>query len=191
MSKDKEGNWFAKHKILTAILAIVIIGGIAAAANGGNDKVQVVDKNSDSSTAKQTKSEKTPEKTQFNIDEVISFDNKEVTVTGVERNWSTGNQFVTPESGKEFVKVQVTIKNNSNNDISYSSIDWKAKDSNNVQYDIASATFMIDGSLGSDTLSAGDTISGFLAFEVPDGDAGLKLLYSPSFWTNKKLEIVL
>ena len=53
------------------------------------------------------------------------------------------------------------------------------------------ATFMIDGSLGSDTLAAGDTISGFLAFEVPDGDAGLRLQYSPSFWTNKKLETVL
>ena len=78
-----------------------------------------------------------------------------------------------------------------NNDISYSSLDWKMKDSGNVLYDIASATFMIDGSLGSDTLTAGDTISGFLAFEVPDGDAGLRLQYSPSFWTNKKLEIVL
>lgn len=187
MSKEKSGNWFARHKVLTVVLAIAVIGGIAAAANGGND-AKVVDNNSNDTSQQAAAADKT-EKTQFKVNETISFDNKEVTVTKVERNWNTGNQFVTPESGKEFVKVQVTIKNNSNNDISYNSFDWKIKDSGNVLYDIASATFMIDGSLGSDTLAAGDTISGFLAFEVPDGDTGLKLQYSPSFWSGKKLEI--
>lgn len=185
MSKEKNGNWFARHKVVTAILIIAVIGGIAAAANGGDD-AKVVDKPGESTAQDNNK---TSEKTQFNVKETISFDSKEVTVTGVERNWNTGNQFITPEAGKEFVKVQVTIKNNSNNDITYSTIDWKMKDSGNVLYDFASATFMIDGSLGSDTLVAGDTISGFLAFEVPDGDSGLRLQYSPSFWSGKKLEI--
>lgn len=186
VSKEKQGNWFGRHKIFTVILVIAVVGGIAAAASGGGD-AKVVDTKSDDSS--QSTGDKVSEKTQFKVNEVISFDSKEVTVTEVARNWSTNNQFVVPDSGKEFVKVQVTIKNNSKSDILYNSFDWKVKDSQNVLYDIASATFMIDGSLGSDTLAAGDTVSGFLAFEVPEGDTGLKLQYSPSFWSGKKLEI--
>ena len=190
MRKDKEGNWFAKHKFLTVILAIVVVGVIAA-ASGDGDKAEVVDKQDDTGVAKQSESEKTPEKTKFNVDEVISFDDKEVTVSNVERNWNSGNEFVAPDSGNEFVKVQVTIKNSSSNQISYNTFDWKMKDSSGVIKDVDSSAFMVDGGLNSGELAEGGQVSGFLVFQVPAGDSGLVLQYSPSFWTDKKLEIVL
>jgi hypothetical protein len=34
-SAGKQKNWFARHKVLTVILALVVIGAIAAAAGGG------------------------------------------------------------------------------------------------------------------------------------------------------------
>ena len=50
---------------------------------------------------------------------------------------------------------------------------------------------MVDGGLNSGELVNGGKVSGFMIFEVPTGDTGLTLRYSPSFWTDKKLEIKL
>lgn len=186
MGKNKEGNWFSRHKVLTVILVIIVIGSIGGAMGGG-DKAQVVDKNEDNSTTEQSKSEKT----QFKVDEVISFDDKEVTVSNIERNWNSGNQFITPDSGNEFVKVQVTIKNSSSDQISYNTFDWKMKDSSGVIKDVDSSAFSVDGGLNSGELAEGGQVAGFLVFQVPAGDSGLVLQYSPTFWTNKKLEIAL
>ena len=190
MNKDKSGNWFSRHKVLTVILAFIVVGAIAAAAGGGKDDAKVVNNASDDSS-KQASTDKTPEKTQFKVDETISFDGKEVTVSNVERNWDSGNQFVTPDSGSEFVKVQVTIKNTSDDQISYNTFDWKMKNSAGVIKDVDSTAFMVDGGLNSGELAAGGEVSGFLVFQVPTGDSGLVLQYSPSFWTDKKLEVTL
>ena len=64
----KDGNWFARHKILSVIIAVVIIGGIAGAASGGKSNTDTVpnsnsDKTStDSKTTDTKKSESAKEK---------------------------------------------------------------------------------------------------------------------------------
>jgi hypothetical protein len=69
---------------------------------------------------------------EFKLGDVISFDDKEVTVTNVARNYNTGNEFSKPKDGKEFVKVTVEIKNKSKSDISYNTFDFKIKTDNGV-----------------------------------------------------------
>lgn len=126
------------------------------------------------------------------LNEAVIFDEKEVTVQSVERDWKSDNQFIAPEAGKEFVKVQVSIKNKSSQQVSYNTFDWKMKDSKGDIKDVASAAFSIDGALNSGELAATTGgKEGFLIFEVPSGDTELTLQYSPSFWTNKRLEIKL
>ena len=127
----------------------------------------------------------------YKVGDVINFDGKKVTVTSVERNWNSGNQLTVPQSGYEFVKVQITIENNSSNQISYSTYDWKLQDSKGVIKDVAFATYGVDGALDSGSLAPKGKVSGFIVFEVPIGDAGLVLQYNPSFWIDKKLEIKL
>ena len=187
MSKEKSGNWFARHKVLTVILVVIAIGVISVVASSSNDEPTVVDRNDTS--APDDASNGMPEKTTFTVDEVIAFDNKEVTVTGVERNWNSGNQFITPDSGKEYVKVGVAIKNNSSSQISYNTFDWKMKDSTGDIQGPDSVVFTIDGALSSGELAEGGTKTGFLVFEVPSGDTGLVLQYEPGFWLDKKLEV--
>lgn len=179
--QSKKKNWFAKHKILTVIgivLIIFIIGGVMGSQNQTATKVG--DANSGS---------KASEQTVFKVGDVISFDNKKVTVTSVERNWDSSNEFIKPSSGNEFVKAQVTIENNSNDQISYNPFDWKRQDSKGVIQSAAVVTFTIDGALNSGELAKNGKVSGFLVFEVPSGDSGLVLHYNPSFWSDKKLEI--
>lgn len=187
MKEEKSKNWFARHKILTVVLALIAIGVIAS-ASGGDKGAEVVNKSSNDQS-EQVGSEAAEEKTQFNVGEDISFDSKTVTISNVERNWNSGNQFITPDSGNEYVKVQVDIQNNSNNQVSYNTFDWKIQNSNGVIKDVDSAAFVADGALNSGELAANGKVSGFLVFQVPAGDEGLVLQYSPSFWTSKKLEI--
>jgi hypothetical protein len=129
--------------------------------------------------------------TSYKVGDVINFDGKKVTVTSVERNWNSGSQFTTPQSGYEFVKVQITIENDSSNQISYGTYDWQLQDSKGVIKDVAFATYSTDGALGSGDLAPNGKVSGFIIFEVPSGDTGLVLQYSPSFLSDKTLNIKL
>lgn len=49
MSKNKDGNWFGRHKILTVIGVLIVIGIIASAAGGSKSNTQTVP-NSNSDT---------------------------------------------------------------------------------------------------------------------------------------------
>ena len=50
---EKEGNWFKRHKILTVIIALVIVGIIASASGGSNSSTsnQSDDKQQSSETS--------------------------------------------------------------------------------------------------------------------------------------------
>jgi len=127
----------------------------------------------------------------FKVGDVINFDGKKVTINSVVRNWNSGSEYTAPQSGYEFVKVQITIENDSTNQISYNTFDWKMQDSKGVIKGVAFATYGTDGALDSGYLAPNGKVSGFIIFEVPSGDTGLVLQYSPLFWTDKKLEIKL
>lgn len=128
---------------------------------------------------------------EFKVGDVISFDDKEVTVTNLTRNYNTGNQFSKPKDGKEFVKVTVEIKNKSKSDISYNTFDFKIKNSDGALQDAEAETYSLSDSLSSGQLSENGKIKGSMVFEVPKGDKNLSLKYSPSFWSNKNIEIKL
>jgi hypothetical protein len=177
----KEKNWFVRHKILTVIIAIVIIGGIAGAMGGNKNDTAINTGNSSS------QSEKGAEKTEFKVGETASFNDKSITVTEVQRNYDTGNQFAKPESGKEFVIVTVNIVNNSNSNLDYNTFEFKMQDSNGVQQSEA-FTALTEGKLNTGSLAKGGKITGKLAYEVPKDDARLKLLYQNfSFFDNKAI----
>lgn len=164
---------------------IVVIVLIAIGASGANkDKATVVD-TTDSTSSDSSSS--TEEKTTFNVGEVIAFDGKEVTVKSVERNWNSGNQFITPSDGKEFVKVNVAIENKSDSEASFNTFDWKIEDSNGA-IESSAITASADDSLGSGDLAAGGKKEGSVIFEVPQ-DSSLKIHYQPSFWSSRKIVI--
>ncbi|MBH2007299.1 DUF4352 domain-containing protein [Candidatus Saccharibacteria bacterium] len=163
------------------VLIIIVIGGIGSAA-GGN-KGDTPTSTTNGTTVSETK---TPEdKTEFAVGETASFDDKSITITDVQRNYDTGNQFAQPESGKEFVLVTVEMANNSKNSMDYNTFEFKLQDSNGVQLN-ESFTALSEGKLNSGSLAPSGKVTGKLAYEVPKDDAGLKLLYqSFSFFSNK------
>lgn len=170
--------------VLGALAVIIGIYMTSAATESIDDAI-----NSDTEVVGSAESDS--EKTTYKVGDVIKFDDKQVTVTDLQRNWNSGNEYSQPDSGNEFVNVKVSIENNSDGQISYNTFDWKIKNSDGMITDVDMETYGLDGSLESGELAPGGKVSGTLVFQAPSGDEGLALQYSPSFWTDKKLEIKL
>lgn len=180
MAEKNSKPWYKRFWVWLLIIVVVIIGASAA---GGN-KNDTATNTGNSTSSQDSKQE---EKTEFKVGETATFDDKSITVSNVERNYDTGNQFAQPESGKEFVVVTVDIANNSDSTLDYSTFEFKMQDSNGVQQNEA-ITALSQGKLNSGSLAKGGKVSGKLAYEVPKGDTGLKLLYQNySFFSNKAI----
>lgn len=106
MNTKESKPWYKKWWVWL-IIVIILIG--AGGAAGNKDKTAT----NSGSASNSTETKKVEEKTEFKVGEAASFDNKTITVTDVQRNYDTGNQFAQPESGKEFVIVTVKITNDS------------------------------------------------------------------------------
>ena len=182
VSQSNKKRWYKRVWIWVIVVIVLIIAVSASSSKNTPTKV---------GSGTESSAEQKSEQTTFKPGDVIEFDQKKVTVAAPERSWNSGNQFIVPQSGNEFVKVQVTIENDSNSEATYNTFDWKLQDSSGVIKDVASAAFSVDGALNSGNLAPKGKVSGFLVFEVPAGDAGLTLRYSPSFWLDKKVEIKL
>lgn len=179
--------------VLAASLAWNINNAVSDGIKDDGSPSKISDSSNNTSEANNSQQETTTEEAPgvYNVGDVISFDNKEVTATKVEKNYNTGNEYIKPKSGKKFIKVSVKIENKSNNDISVSCYDFKVQDSNGVINTCSSETWSLDDRLDSTNLAPNGKIAGSIIFEVPSNDSDLKLIYTPSFFLNKKIEIKL
>lgn len=177
--------WFWVVIVIVAIGVCVVVGGKDdgpqkigdASTNSGGSSEQASNTNSGSSSDANTP---------FAVGDIISLDGQEVSVVSVERAYDTGNQFVTASDGNEYVKVNLQIKNNSDETKSFNAFDWKMEDSNGV-IDTYEIIAQADDALNSGDLASGGTKKGSLVFEVPAGDAGLKLHYKPNMFSSKEV----
>lgn len=172
--------WYKKWWVW--VLIVILLIGVGSAMGGGDSAPT---SGGNSSNSADNKAEE--EKTEFAVGEKATFDDKSITVTEVQRNYDTGNQFSQPESGKEFVIVTVNITNDGEGTLDYNTFNFKLQDSNGVQQNEAFSA-LSEGKLNSGSLAAGGKVTGKLAYEVPKDDAGLKLLYQDfSFFDNKAI----
>ncbi len=175
--------------IIVVIFSLIIMGSF-----GNNEPKKVAENSTTSSLSSNTtdsSSQSMGEQKEFKVGDVISFDDKELTVIAVKRNYNTGNQFSVPKSGKEFIKISVEIENKSKSEIYYNSYNFKLKDSNGSIKDLESETYSLDDSLDSGKLASNGKISGSMIFEVPKNDNNLTLIYEPSFWSSRRIEVKL
>lgn len=179
------------------VLVLAVIGGATQAndeQNASKDKpAEISDETPKTPNDEPATSDTPPDQTEgtpssenaggYKVGETMTFKDRKVTVTSVERNFSTGNEFVTPEDGKEFVKVNIAVVNTSTSKITVYAGDWKIQDGNGVidGYNVL-ATSVAKNALGiSVELAGGGQVSGALVFEVPKGDMNLELQYRASF----------
>ncbi len=155
--------------VLGVIVLLIIIGVASSGGNSTPTKVGETNTNTVSTS------------TQYKVGDVIKIGDYTLTVNKATRNWQSPADYDKPEAGKEYVLVEVTITNEGKSSASYNTFDFKMQDSNGVQ---KTETFtMADNKLNSGSLAAGGKITGNLVYDVPQDDAGLKLLFNPTFWS--------
>lgn len=137
-----------------ATIAIVVITqsiyGKAAeeATKSFNNSVEKVDKNSSSSDDSSSteddsdSSSSSSAKKDFNVGETASIKGVEYTVNNV--SYSNGDgDLNTPEDGKQYVLVDVTLKNNSKEDYEYNPLDFQlSTDGNKTDYEEVDSDFV-------------------------------------------------
>ena len=163
------------------IIVIIVIGGIYGSSQ--QDKGTVISSNGNS-----VSDNKKIEKTNFKVGETIAFDGKEVTVKSIDRDWKSDNQFIKAKDGKEFVKVNVSIVNKSDSELSFNTFDWKIEDANGAIEGPSATAFTTNDNLNSGTLAINGKKEGSVIFEVAK-DSTIKIHHQPSFWSNKKIVI--
>ncbi len=164
--KKKSRKWLW---ILGGIVVLIII----IAVSGGNGEPTKVGETN-------TAGANTNQQTEYAVNDIIKIDDYTMTVNKVERNWQSPADYDTPESGKEYVLVEVTITNEGTDSVPYNTYDFKMQDNNGVQK--TEAFTMVENSLSSGDLASGGKITGNLVYDVPLDATGLKLLFSPTFW---------
>lgn len=181
-------NFFKYFGIFVFVL---IIGFVVLALGFGSGSEQARKDNSNL-VSNNTVSTQTPiAQTDYTVGQTIENSGRQLTVTKVTRNYSTGNQFTMPKTGKEFVLITVSLKNNGNSEVMFGAFDFKVQDSNGVQSTTDASTYSLDDVLESANLAKGGNVTGSMIFEVPKDDKNLVLLYNSSFWTGQQIKVKL
>ena len=129
-------------------------------------------------SSSETQTTPKPDKSEYNVGDVIKLGARSITVGAVTRNYDSPNEYINPPEGKEWVIVPVTIVNDSDQAVSFSSTDFKIQDSKGTR---TYSTFLIDlqNELQFGEIAPKGRVEGNLPFEVPAGDAPLKLVFKP------------
>lgn len=172
------------------ILIVLVVGGIAGALGGDDDtstttKVEGETKTENPSNEAKETSE-APE--EYRVGDTVSVEGYEITVNDV--RYSDGEGYSTPEQGKQFVIMSITITNNTDEKESFNPLDFS------LNVDGVSSTTGFSFVDGIDTLNSGDldpgaSVTGNLVGEAPS-DSSLKLRYEGNmFIQDHEVDIIL
>ena len=167
-------------KIWFWIVAVIIVAGIGGA---GSDEPKVVSEGDESTIeTSQIQQNNTSKVKTFKIGDVIELNDFRITVNGIRT--SNGSQFIKPSEGNEYLYVDATVENISNEEQTVSSVmmfkvvDQDGRTMNQSIVDDANG--QLDGTVG-----AGRKISGEYVVEVPTGATGLELQFDSSLIGNQ------
>ena len=181
--------WYQKKRYIIPLIAVILfVVLIAVTPKPSSTSTDSSNKIADTSTKTTTP---TPAKTDFIVGEKIENSGKQLTVTKVDRNYSSGNQFSVPKAGKEFVRVYIELINSSSSEISFSPFDFKVQDGDGLISSIDSSSYSLPDSLSSNSLATGGKVKGSIVFEIPKDDKTIVLTYSASFWTGQNIKVKL
>lgn len=184
-------------KIVFAVIGLFLLLGFCAAIFSDTDDTsgtpkKVEETNATTDTAEET--EEAPEEEEviedqvFSVGDKVDLDGTVVTVTNVEKN--TGGEFDSPKQGNEYVIVTIRIENGSDETISYNPFDFELKNSNGNITDMTFTIIDTETALESGELATGGFVEGTVAFEAPEGDTGLQLIYTPNMFFDDKQILV-
>lgn len=177
------------------IIGVVIIGIIGAAASQGKDEPKLVGTEgnseiSDNASNPEATATPVPEKTTFAIGETAEL--KDIYVTLMSVTESEGSDFNAPADGKVFALCEFEIENNSDDDITVSSmLSFEAYcDSYATSLSISALLAKGDKNQLDGSVAAGKKMNGVIGYEIPVDWDELEINFTPDFWSGKEIVFV-
>lgn len=172
-------NWFKKHKILTVILAFIVIGVIVNVAGGSENGSSSSSGGNKSSSAKTYKfderADKQPKDVEVLPGEAATVGGVKMTLSGVEYKTSISG-YEKAEDGKTYVAADVTLENTSNKTQPYNVFNFRIQTASGQVLD---GTITSIQTLSSGDLVAGGKVTGKIVFDVPTEDGHEYVIWKP------------
>jgi hypothetical protein len=174
MSKDKSGNWFKKHKILTVIGVLVVLAIIGAAA-GGN-KSTTTNSASSSSNKSTAPSQSTTTATTAKINEPANDGKFSFTITsfdcGQTQITQPDDSYQTSQAQGQFCIMNLSVKNIGSVAQSFDASSQYIYDNTGKQYSYSSDATITANPTSSqfsvyETVNPGNTVTGIVVFDIP------------------------
>lgn len=183
MSKDKSNkNWFARHKVLTVIGVLILIG-IIASVSGGSKSGTNGSSNSTAQAAKNKtyrfndRADKQATDVEVMPNEAATIKGVKMTVTNVKYATSLG-EFDNASAGKTYLLADVTVENTSTKTQPYNEADFRVQTAGGQVLDGTIVSSM-SSPLNSGDLVAGGKVSGQVVFEVPIETGHQYIIWKP------------
>lgn len=202
MSNETEGatkkNWFARHKILTGILALflffIVIGMIGSGGSGSSTSSSSNGDSSDSGTS--ATSEKTTTESVAKVGESVTDKDLDFVVTDITTAKTLGNSFTEKDAQGTFQVITLKITNQGKETKTIDSSMFQLTDSEGRTFDRSvegqSAKGFGEGNvdLFLQQVQPGLSVTGDIVFDIPDNASGLQLIVKGSvFSSGKKIDL--
>ncbi len=182
-------SWFARHKILTGLLALVLIGIVMSAVNGGgatsptsgsvaapseqSSDEQSADDQGDGDAAAAAK-----------VGQKVRDGQFEFTVTKVQKGVeSVGDEYLNEKAQGQYVLVSVTVSNIGDTAQLLADSSQKVRDAKGREFSSATgaAIYLKDNKVFLNEINPGNAVKGTLVFDMPKGTepASIELHDSP------------
>ena len=166
----------AAGALMSIVVGIFFILGIIAAGLGGATASGAINQANQALADYNAQNKALIEaKKDFKKGETATFGQFEVTVKSVERDYTPAkSSYLTAGEGKEFIVVDIAVKNVGDESKRFSSYDLKINDTGVAH---SASYYDVEPSFEGGDMSPGASASGNLLFEVTKGSTDLKLQY--------------
>lgn len=187
---EKQGKKGGCLKVaLIVVGVIVVLGIIGSVLGGGDDTPQKADNTTSEeqqNTDTETQENESGGETKFGVGETAEMNDIQVTMLGYEE--SSGSEYNVPAEGNTFVLINFEIVNNSDEELSVSSMmsfeayadDYAASYSLNALLEKEGAG-QLDG-----TIAPGKKMNGVIGYEVPSGWSNMEIHFVDNVWSDNK-----
>lgn len=161
-------NWFARHKILTALLVVVVVIVIASQSGGDSSEGQAssagttAEGNASDVSADESASEVTAK-----IGDLVDANGMGVTVTSIDAGATVTGDLFTGEPQGQYVVVGLSVANNGDSGEYFSQSDVKLIDDSGRQHSVASESMWMDDAIDIEQINPGNSIEGSMLFDIP------------------------
>jgi hypothetical protein len=173
--QPKQQSWFARHKILTGLLAIVLLGIVIGAMGGGDQAAGPAAQAPAQAPAAQAPdapaaADSAPKPSVVTVGTPVRDGNFEFTVTKVQSGVaSVGSDFLSEKAQGQFALVHVTVTNIGAEaqlltDSAQTVFDAKGR---KFSADTAAAIYLEDNDVFLNEINPGNTVKGILVFDMP------------------------